>query len=242
MEKYDIFSTSSKSPTPSIKKVKNENKFLKLIQKLTFIDGYWVQAKNVTKKGPKIFIKQLNSCTSYHKREKNHTFTIVVYIPEAGYSIIKFLNAKLASQFIYEKQGVNWQNQIDSDNDSESDSEENEDCKYCENGEKIENSQIFEEFEEIDGEGELIEDEDSQENENGDGKKKNSGSFFLGCEIEKIELDQDKFVCLLKKNLKSIKSRKKYYYFFAFKDTENAENYFKDAYFNINNSKITFFN
>ena len=46
MEKYDIFSTSSKSPIPSIKKVKNENKFLKLIQKLTFIDGCSSQKRN----------------------------------------------------------------------------------------------------------------------------------------------------------------------------------------------------
>ena len=229
MEKYDIFSTSSESHAFPDKKVKKENKFQKL--KFNFTDGFWVQAKNVTKKGPKIFIKQLNSCTSYHKREKNHTFTNVVYIPESGYSIIKFLNEKLASQFIYEKQGVNWQNQIESDSDSESeiDSEEHEDCKNCKNGEKLEEFQA-------DEEEEFEEDEESQENENEDGKKKILGSWFLGCEIEKIGLDQDKFVGLLKKNLRSIKSRKKYYYFFEFKDTENAENYFKEVCFNIKNS------
>ena len=133
MKKSDNFSTSSESLFLSGKKVKNDNKLLKIIQKfkINFADGSWAEARNVTKKGANIFIKQLNSCTSYHKREKNHTFTFAIDIPEAGYSIIKFLNPKMVSQFIYEKQGVNWQNQ--NDIDSESDSEEAEDCKNFQN-------------------------------------------------------------------------------------------------------------
>ena len=240
MERTDNFSTSSESSILSGKTVKNENKLLKLVQKLNlnFTEGHWVQAKNVTKKGSRIFIKQLNSCTSYHKKEKNHTFTNVLYIPEAGYSIIQFLNAKLASQFIYERQGVNWQDQTDSDSDSESDSEEHEDCqnfKNSQSGQKSEDFKIVEEFEESDGKEEFEENEEiGDENE----KKENAKPGFCGCEIEKLELDQDKFVGFLKKNLKKIKSRKKLYYFFAFRDIENAEKYFKEVYFNVENSNF----
>lgn len=234
------FSTSSESPIISGIKVKEDNKLLKLIEKLNinFIDGCWVQGKNVTKKGSRIFIKQLNSCTSYHKREKNHTFTNLVYIPEAGFTIIQFLNEKLASQFIYERQGVNWQNQTDSDSESESDSNEDEDRKKSQNLQNCKNGQsedlFCEEFEESDEE-EFEEDEESHENEDEDDQKGN-GELVCLCEIRKIELDQDKFVGILKNNLKSIKSRKKYCYFFVFKDTENAENYFKEVYFNLKNS------
>lgn len=236
-EKSDKFSALSESSTISDKELKKENKILKVILhfKINFADGYWIQAKNVTKNGAKIFIKQLNSCTSYHKRESNHTFTFIVYIPEAGYSIINFLNLKMASQFIYERQGVNWQNQTDSDSDShsESDSEEGEDCNNFQNfkmGQKSDDF-IFEEFEESDVD---VDEKENQENE--DVKKRNDELGFLGCEIKKIELDQEKFLGLLKKNLNKIKSRKKYCYFFLFKDTENAENYFKNVYFNINNN------
>ena len=235
MEKSENFSTSSENSTLSDKKAKIENKLLKIILNtiMNFSNGYWVHAKYVTKKGPKIFIKQLNSCTSYHKSEKNHTFTNVIYIPEAGCAIIKFLNSKMASQFFYERQGVNWQNQTDSD--SESDSEENEGCqnfKNCQNRQKTEDFQMFEEFEENDGEEESEEGEESQENDDEKNENENAELGFCTCEIEKIELDQNKLIRLLKKNLKKIKSKKKYYYFFLFKDTENAENYFRDVYFN----------
>ena len=236
----DNFSTSSESSTISGKKIKKEKKLLKVILKLksNFADGYWIEAKNVTKKGPKIFIKQLNSCTSYRKREKNHTFTFVLYIPEAGYALINFLNPKMASQFIYERQGVIWQNQTDSESDSENESEESEDCENCQkisqNGQKSEDFKIFEEFEESEAEKEFDEKEESQENE--DEKKENPEPKLLVCVIRKIELDQEKLLVLLKKNLKKIKSRKKNYYLFLFKDTENAENYFKDVCFNFNNS------
>ena len=91
-----------------------------------FQNGYWIEAKNVTKNGPETFIKQLNKCTSYHQNERNHTFTHVLYIPYLGYSLINFLNEKMASQFIYEKQGVNWLDQTDSDSDEESEENENE--------------------------------------------------------------------------------------------------------------------
>ena len=236
MERNDNFSTSSESSKLSGKTVKNENNLLKSVQKLkiNFTEGYWVQAKNVTKKGSRIFIKQLNSCTSYHKKEKNHTFTNVLYIPEAGYSIIQFLNGKMASQFIYERQGVNWQDQTDSD----SDSEEHEDCQNFKNSENWQKSEdlIVEEFEESDGEEEFGEKE-IQENKDED-EKENAAPGFCGCEIEKIELDQDKFVEFLKKNLNKIKSRKKLYYFYVFKDTENTENYFKEVYFNLKNSNF----
>ena len=69
---------------------------LGFIEKLKhfFENGYWLEAKNVTKNGPKTFIKQLNKCTSYHQNKRNHTFTHVVYIPELGYSLINFLNEK----------------------------------------------------------------------------------------------------------------------------------------------------
>ena len=236
----DNFSTSSETSTISGKKLRKEKKLLKVILKLknNFADGYLIEAKNVTKKGPRIFIKQLNSCTSYRKREKNHTFTFVLYIPEAGYAIINFLNPKMASQFIYERQGVIWQNQTDSESDSESESEESEDCENCQkisqNVQKSEDFQIFEEFEESDADEEFDEKEESKENE--DEKKENPEPKLLACVIRKIELDQVKLLVLLKKNLKKIKSRKKKYYLFLFKDTENTENYFKDVYFNINNS------
>ena len=232
MERNENFSTSFESSILSGKKVKKEKNLLKSVQKFNihFTEGYWVQAKNVTKKGSRIFIKQLNSCTSYHKKEKNHTFTNVLYIPEAGYSMIQFLNPKLASQFIYERQGVNWLDQTDSD--SNSDSEEHEDCQNFKNnqsGQQSEDFKIFEEFEESDGEEEL--EKEIQENEEEDKKKENTAPGFCGCKIEKIELDQDKFVGFLKKNLNKIKSRKKLYYFYAFKDTENAENYFNEVLF-----------
>ena len=236
----DNFSTSSESSTISGKKIKKEKKLLKVILKLksNFADGYWIEAKNVTKKGPKTFIKQLNSCTSYRKREKNHTFTFVLYIPEAGYALINFLNPKMASQFIYERQGVIWQNQTDSESDSESESEESEESENCQkisqNGQKSENFQNFEEFEESDVDEEFDEKEENQEDE--DEKKEKPEPNFLACVIRKIELDQEKLLGLLKKNLKKIKSRKKKYYLFLFKDTENAENYFKDVCFNFNNS------
>ena len=125
MEKSDYFSTSSKSPALSGKKVKNEDKVNIIIQnlKINFSDGTWAEARNVTKKGVNIFIKQLNSCTSYRKGEKNHTFTIAVF-PEAGYSLINFLNPKMVSQFIYEKQDINWQNQTDSDSEIYSNSDD----------------------------------------------------------------------------------------------------------------------
>ena len=57
---------------------------LGFIEKLKhfFENGYWLEAKNVTKNGPKTFIKQLNKCTSYHQNERNHTFTHALYIPE----------------------------------------------------------------------------------------------------------------------------------------------------------------
>ena len=144
----------------------------------------------------------------------------------------------MASQFIYERQGVIWQNQTDSESDSESESEESEDCENCQkisqNVQKSEDFQIFEEFEESDVDEEFDEKEESQENE--DEKKENPEPKLLACVIRKIELDQEKLLVLLKKNLKKIKSRKKNYYLFLFKDTENAENYFKDVHFNINNS------
>ena len=236
----DNFSTSSETSTISGKKLRKEKKLLKVILKLknNFADGCWIEAKNVTKKGPSIFIKQLNSCTSYRKREKNHTFTFVLYIPEAGYALINFLNPKMASQFIYERQGVIWQNQTDSESDSESESEESEESENCQkisqNGQKSENFQNFEEFEESDVDEEFDEKEENQEDE--DEKKEKPEPNFLACVIRKIELDQEKLLGLLKKNLKKIKSRKKKYYLFLFKDTENAENYFKDVCFNFNNS------
>ena len=115
------------------------------------------------------------------------------------------------------------------ESDSENESEESEDCenyqKISQNVQKSEDFQIFEEFDEK---------EESQENE--DEKKENPESKLLACVIRKIELDQEKLLVLLKKNLSKIKTRKKNYYLFLFKDTENAENYFKDVYFNINNS------
>ena len=195
MEKSDYFSISSESPVLPGKKVKNEDKVTKIIQnlKINFSDGTQAEVRNITKKGANIFIKQLNSCTSYHKSEKNHTFTIAVYIPEAGYSLIKFLNLKMVSQFIYEKQGVNWQNQIDSDSETDSysdDIEEPGDCKKfqnCENwenGQKSEDFEIFEEFEENDGEEEIEENEKIQENE--DEKKENAELDFCCCKIEMI--------------------------------------------------------
>ena len=57
MEKSDNFSISSESPVLPSKKVKNEDKVIKIIKnlKINFSDGTWAEAGNVTKKGSKYF-------------------------------------------------------------------------------------------------------------------------------------------------------------------------------------------
>lgn len=138
----DNNSTSSENSAHSKKTnyfIQN-SKLNKILYNINFETGYWVQSENVTKKGPEIFIKDLNRCTSYYPKKKNHTFTDVFYIQDSGYSLIHFLNEKLASQFFSEKEGVNWLGQIedeedddvlelimdDSDNDKESEIREND--------------------------------------------------------------------------------------------------------------------
>ena len=129
----NLFSSISSESTSfnkksKITKSKNKLDYAKILRNTyDFIkNGYWVEVKNATKKGPKTFIKHLNRYTSYNDNERNHTFSLVLYRQSTGHSFINFLNKNMAAQLIYERQGVNWIGQNDSNDDEIQDENESE--------------------------------------------------------------------------------------------------------------------
>lgn len=130
----NLFSSISSESTSfnkksKITKSKNKLDYTKILRNTyDFIkNGYWVEVKNATKKGPKTFIKHLNRYTSYNDNERNHTFSLVLYRQSTGHSFINFLNKNMAAQLIYERQGVNWIGQNDSNDDEIQDENKSED-------------------------------------------------------------------------------------------------------------------
>lgn len=239
-QKSESYSTSSEKPEKI--KAKNKQKILSKIEKtkINFDNGYWLQAKNVTKKGYEIFINQLNRWTSYRKYEKNHTFTHVFYIPNAGYTLINFLNENIANQFFMERQGANWLDETFSDDENEEDennkeSEENEKMEEYKDIYKTKDIFEYEKFDEnevSERKEEYEEDVKTQKNQESENKiEKKLVDDFIECKIEKIDVNQKKLFEIIEENLRRVENGKKYYYFFLFKDTENAEKYFKYVIF-----------
>lgn len=188
--------------------------------KYSFENGYWLEVKNVTKKGPENFIRQLNRYNSYHRKEKNRTFTHALYIPTLGYSLINFLNKKLSDQFYYEAQGVNL---LQSDTESESDSDDNSEDTY--DGTEVnydEKTMEYNKYKEIDEEGPLNE------------EKLEINTDNFPCEISKKDIDIIQFFAIIRQKLQNIDISKRQYYIFLFYDTENAENYFSSVEYSHN--------
>jgi hypothetical protein len=201
-------------------KLPRNSKLNEILSKIDYNRGIWVSSKNVTKKGPEIFLKHLNRCTSYYPKEKNHTFTDVLYIPEVGYSLIHFLSKKMASQFFHQKQGMNW---IDLPSD-----DEDLDISFSDSDDElIDKSQAYEIFPFV----EYNENEEKLSNLESDEIK--AVKIFKACRCKIIKISNEKkIINLINKYLKKIKGKNKYYYYFLFKDTENAENYFRYVDFN----------
>lgn len=190
--------------------------------KYSFENGYWLEAKNVTKKGPETFIRQLNRYNSYHRKEKNRTFTHALYIPTLGYSLINFLNKKLSDQFYYEAQGVNLdQSDTESESDNDDDSEDTNDGIEVNYDEK---TMEYNKYKEIGEESPLNEEELEIE--------KNTDNF--PCEISKKDIDILKFFSIIRQKLQNIDISQRQYYIFLFYDTENAENYFSPVEYSYN--------
>ena len=262
----DFISKSTKSTITSnnlkcVNIIINVINILEIINqtKKDFENGYWLQADNIIKNEPELFIKELNRCTSYHPEEKNHTFTHVLYIPSLGYTLINFLNKKCASQFIYEKQGVYWANGAIKD-EEELDSEEDEENEETEDGNEINceerkiGYQIFkgeykgeDKGEEEDEDEDEEEDDDDEDDDEDDTEKeayepikesikeereKKIINEYAGCEIKKININAEKFLKVIRKKLKKVEINKSYY-IFVFNDTENTEKYFESVTFNL---------
>ena len=191
--------------------------------KYSFENGYWLEVKNVTKKGPENFIRQLNRYNSYHRKEKNRTFTHALYIPTLGYSLINFLNKKLSDQFYYEAQGVNLdQSDTESESDSDDDSEDTNDGTEVNYDEKTMEYNKYKEIDEIDEESPLNEEE----------LEINTDNF--PCEISKKDIDIIRFFSIIRQKLQNIDISQRQYYIFLFYDTENAENYFSPVEYSHN--------
>ena len=222
-------SSASSSHSKTSKHSTENSKLNQLLFKLNLFIGYWVISKNVTKKGPDIFIRDLNRCTSYYPKERNHTFTDVFYIPEAGFCIIHFLSKKFAAQYFSQRQGVNWLGQTEDsedDDDLELIEDDSDSEKENERGYHVESPNY-----------EIYQFEGNHENgENfcySDDKGEEASGILLPCEIKKVKItEQKKILKLIQKNLKKIKTGQKVYYYILFKDTENAENFFSHVDFN----------
>ena len=229
-----------------INKIINAYFILELISKsLNFFEnGYWVEAKNVTKNDPKTFIKLLNKSTSYHHKKRIHTFTHVLYIPSLGYSLINFLNEKMASQFFYQGNGLIWL-QTDTEDDEESEEiEENEENGRTEETKETEGREEIEETEEIvESESddtkivdiikfeELGDDRDEHEKEENKVDEEDGKSQEMKCIITKKDINVEIFLDIISKKLKKVDLNERQYYVFLFHDTENAEKYFSQVTF-----------
>ena len=225
---------------------------LKLIEKskIFFENGYWVEAKNVIKKDPKAFIRLLNKSTSYHHKKRIHTFTHVLYIPSLGYSLINFLNEKMASQFLYQANGLIW---IETHTEDDEESEEIEEMEEIgENGEIDENeeNERTEKTEDTEGGEEIEESEENDDDkivdilkleyleEDGDDEKKENDvdeedgmTQEKKCVINKKDINIEKFLDIISQKLKKVDLNERQYYIFLFHDIENAENYFSQITF-----------
>ena len=209
-----------------------------------FENGYWVEAKNVTKNDPRTFIKLLNKSTSYQPKKRIHTFTHVLYIPSLGYSLINFLNEKMASQFFYQGNGLIWLD-TDTEDDEECDEcEENEEYERTEETEETESSDGVEEIEENDEENEgekiveIVKFEYSKNDEDGDVDKaenevdeEDGKNQEAKCVIQEKDINVEKFLEIIRQKLKKVDSNKRQYYIFLFHDIENAEKYFSQVNF-----------
>ena len=229
-----------------VNKIINIYFILELIAKSLniFENGYWVEAKNVIKNDPKTFIKILNKSTSYHHKKRIHTFTHVLYIPSLGYSLINFLNEKMASQFFYQGNGLIWL-QTDTEDDEESEEiEENEENGRTEETKETEGREEIEETEEIvESESddtkivdiikfeELGDDRDEHEKEENKVDEEDGKSQEMKCIITKKDINVEIFLDIISKKLKKVDLNERQYYVFLFHDTENAEKYFSQVTF-----------